>query len=350
MIHPLPINLKEGVIDMKATLLGLIGAVLSVSTFSNAFANDFKGLTSWGYQLHDYKPEHISRMENSKNTLWVIDYSKDGTDEQKFSKEEISKFKKNGNVAISYFCLGEAEMTRYYWHQFNRDALIKRDEVAGIGYKNSPLNFTVIEGSEILGRDNAEYADNFPAKFWLPAWQKTMIEDSAESGISYLNRIIAAGFDGVYLDTVDAFEYYNEKSIATRAKQMYEFVIKIAKLGRAKNPNFKIMMQNGMSIAGHLSETEKATLFSYVKGFGVEDLFHPGAGDNNPRKFSKSGEFKEIKEIRSKFKDITFFTVDYIPGLSQEDKASYFKDAHKKDLIPVISDRSLSGNMLLFRP
>lgn len=335
---------------MKNRLFGVLLFLLAFVGAQNANARDFLGLNSWGYQLHDYTNQNISRMETSRNTLWVVDYSKDGADENRFSKQEIAKIKRNGNVVISYFCLGEAEMVRYYWPKYDREALIKRNEVYEVGYKNESLNFTNVEGVQVLGRDNAEYVDNFPVKFWLQSWQKTMLEDSAEFGTSYLNRIIDSGFDGVYLDTVDAFEYYNESTIATRAKQMYQLIIKIAKLGRAKNPNFKVMMQNAMSITDYLSEQEKATLFYYVKGFGVEDLFHPGVGENNPRKFSKFGEAKSIKEIKSKFKDVVFFTVDYIPGLSPAAKKDYFHDARKKNFIPVISDRSLSGNMILYQP
>lgn len=335
---------------MKKMTLGILSLFAYSLMTGNSFATDFRGLKSWGYQLHSYLPEHMQRMESSTNTLWVIDYSKDGSEGQKFSSAEIAKIKRNGNTVISYFCLGESEKARFYWPTFDRQALIKKGEVASVGYKNEVLNFSMEDGVQVLGRDNAEYVDNFPVKYWLPSWQKIMVEDSTEMGLSYLNRVMNAGLDGIYLDTVDAFEYYNEGTIETRAKQMYAFILKIAKTARARNPNFKIMMQNAMSLTDYLSESEKTTLFSYVKGFGVEDLFHPGVGENNPRKFSKFGEFKSIEQIRKKFKDVTFFTVDYIPGLTLAEQKDYFKDARKKDLVPLISDRSLSGKMIVSKP
>jgi cysteinyl-tRNA synthetase len=79
--------------------------------------------------------------------------------------------------------IGEAENYRYYWQEswYNK--------------KDRP---------PWLLKENPYWEGNYKVQYWDPEWQAIIIggEDS------YLNKIIAAGFDGVYLDIIDAFEYF----------------------------------------------------------------------------------------------------------------------------------------------
>jgi len=45
-------------------------------------------------------------------------------------------------------------------------------------------------------------------RYWDPRWQ-AVIYGSASA---HLDRILAAGFDGVYLDIIDAYQYYENKA------------------------------------------------------------------------------------------------------------------------------------------
>jgi len=44
-------------------------------------------------------------------------------------------------------------------------------------------------------------------RYWDPNWQYIICGSSD----SYVNRIVNAGFDGVYLDLVDEYEYFENK-------------------------------------------------------------------------------------------------------------------------------------------
>jgi cysteinyl-tRNA synthetase len=44
-------------------------------------------------------------------------------------------------------------------------------------------------------------------RYWDKTWQNIIYGNND----TYLKKIIDAGFDGVYLDVVDAFEYFEEK-------------------------------------------------------------------------------------------------------------------------------------------
>lgn len=95
------------------------------------------------------------------------------------------KVKENGaeRLVVCYMSIGEAEDYRYYWE----------DEWA----ESSPA---------WLGGENPDWEGNFKVKYWDPQWQAIIFGNDR----SYAKMILDAGFDGVYLDLVDAFEYYEE--------------------------------------------------------------------------------------------------------------------------------------------
>lgn len=89
--------------------------------------------------------------------------------------------KKNGGtrLVLCYLSIGEAEDYRWYW---NPDA-------------------------SWAGDGNPEWPGNYAAKYWDPAWHAVVYG----AGDSYLSRVVAAGFDGVYLDKIDEFEYWESR-------------------------------------------------------------------------------------------------------------------------------------------
>ena len=58
-----------------------------------------------------------------------------------------------------------------------------------------------------LAAENPEWKGNYKVKYWSAQWKRIIYGGAG----SYVDRIIAAGFDGVYLDIIDAFEYFEEK-------------------------------------------------------------------------------------------------------------------------------------------
>jgi cysteinyl-tRNA synthetase, unknown class len=107
--------------------------------------------------------------------------------EEAFTSQEIArlKIKPNGNnrYVVSYLSIGEAEDYRYYW---NKD-----------WKTNKP---------EWLEAENPEWEGNYKVQYWDTAWQQIIFGRQD----SYLDKILNAGFDGAYLDLVDAFEYFEE--------------------------------------------------------------------------------------------------------------------------------------------
>ena len=58
-----------------------------------------------------------------------------------------------------------------------------------------------------MAAENPDWPGNYKVKYWNEEWQGLIYKNQD----SYLNKIMAAGFDGVYLDIIDAFEYFEDK-------------------------------------------------------------------------------------------------------------------------------------------
>ncbi len=84
-------------------------------------------------------------------------------------------------LVLCYMSIGEAEDYRWYWQP---------------GWTTDPPSW--------LGSENPSWPGNYSVEYWDPVWQAIIFG----SPDSYLDRILAAGFDGVYLDKVDAFEAF----------------------------------------------------------------------------------------------------------------------------------------------
>ncbi len=95
------------------------------------------------------------------------------------------RIKHNGGMRllIAYMSIGEAEDYRYYWQP---------------GW--APGSPQWIEA------ENPGWAGNYKVRYWDPEWQAIILGGPS----AYLDRIVAAGFDGVYLDIIDAYEYFEE--------------------------------------------------------------------------------------------------------------------------------------------
>ncbi|WP_297507000.1 MJ1477/TM1410 family putative glycoside hydrolase [Thermococcus sp.] len=196
---------------------------------------------SWAYWLQNASPEVIAE---SGFDLVVIDYSRDGSDETAYTREEIEKLRKAGVIPVAYLSIGEAEDYRFYWNES--------------WAKNPP---------EWLGPENPEWEGNFAVKYWSDEWKRIVF--------AYLDKIIARGFSGVYLDKVDEFEYWSDKGYDENwtAREMIDFIIEIANYTRSKaGEDFLVIPQNGE----RLLEYDDGRLLKVVSGWASEDVFYDG--------------------------------------------------------------------------
>ncbi|MHA1686115.1 MAG: MJ1477/TM1410 family putative glycoside hydrolase [Candidatus Heimdallarchaeaceae archaeon] len=208
--------------------------------------NDFI-INDFGYQLQDIEIEEIAESEYD---LIIIDYSIDGSDEGAFSHENVSYMKTTTEkILLSYMSIGEAENYRFYWNN-SWDA-----DDDGVPDPCAP---------SWLDRENPEWEGNYKVHYWDPEWQKIIFGTSE----SYLDKIISAGFDGVYLDIIDAYEYYEEQGRTTARDEMIDFVVALSIYAKNISEDFLIVPQNGEELLAN------KTYRNAIDGIGREDVFY----------------------------------------------------------------------------
>lgn len=244
---------------------------------------------NWMYQLQDAAASYI---EATAFEIAVIDYSKDGEESGRYSDTEMAGMKSGGRKLLAYLSIGEAEEYRYYF---------------------DPQWVSWIEGQPTsaapcwLGRTNPDWEGNYKVQYWSEDWQRIVID--------YLDRIIDDGFDGVYLDIIDAFEYWSdqdngegywiEESLA--AERMIGLVGRIARYARMDKdkPDFYVIPQNGERIFNYDSGN---TYLDTISGIGIEDLYYDGTSTIHA---AVTAERKALLErIKSAGKPV--LVVDYV--------------------------------------
>lgn len=240
---------------------------------SEAFAQSPNEIQTWAYWLQDID---LDQLRASSYDLVVIDYSADGSQNEAFSTEEITALKTSGKTVLAYLSIGEAEEGRFYfqssWVQNGRKTI------------NAP---------KWLSHSNPDFPDNFKVQFWNRNWQRIIFGNVSGDRQSYLDRIISAGFDGVYLDIIDAFEDRRLRKallpngrirgIKKNAKAMIQFVLSLSQYARLQDSNFQIYPQNGAAIINNVSSTLRQKYLDAINGIGAEDSFYFGGKDqDNP--------------------------------------------------------------------
>ena len=213
--------------------------------------------------------------------------------------------------------IGEAEDYRWYWQNaWDR----RRDGVADSG------------APEWLGPSNPDWVGNYKVRYWEESWQ-SIIYGSAES---YLDKVISTGFDGVYLDIIDAFEYWGPEGEsglerASAQEEMVEFVVSIAEYARVVKgvEDFLIFPQNGEALSNYPEYVQ------VVSGIGKEDTWFD---DDTPQPASYTWEVIEYLNVFSRAGKLVL-VVDYVTETDLID--SFYFLAESNGYVPYSTDREL---------
>ena len=265
------------------------------------------------YQLQNID---IAAIGKTKFDLVIMDYSQDGSDESRFKTYEINAIKNSPGgpkLVLSYMSIGEAESYRWYWKNewdTNND---------GNPDPGAP---------SWLGPENPEWVGNYKVKYWESDWQAIIY--------SYLDKIIEAGFDGVYLDIIDAYEYWGpggESGLnrATAEQEMVDFVKAIAKYARVTKgkTNFAIFVQNGEALASHTDYVQT------INGIGREDIWY---NENTPNSASHIHSVTTNLDVFKQAGKIVL-AIDYVTQKNLID--DFYSKAKAKGYVPYATVRAL---------
>jgi cysteinyl-tRNA synthetase len=266
---------------------------------------------SWGYQLHKFDPDTLAA---SSYDMLVIDYSRDGKPARALTPEEVDKIrvKPDGarRIVLAYLSIGVAQTYRYYWKWY-------------WGWVFGVLS------PRWLGSENPEWRGNYGVRYWHEGWQKIIL--GGEN--SYLERIVKAGFDGVYLDGVDEYVDMVKEKRNARAL-MIAFVKAIAERARVLKPGFLVVPQNAEALLAD------ASYRAVIDGIGKEDLLF---GDdvsqqpNDPK--SIVSDVVRLKLLTADHKPV--FVVEYLDAPQEIERAR--RRLERYGFIPYFTDRALDS-------
>ncbi len=248
------------------------------------------GITSWGYQLQQLD---VNQAAAAPHDLIVVDETLVGSGSARASGSDLARLKHKPDgqrrLVLSYLSIGEAEDYRGYWHSAWVAPAASNTRTSGlseaatvsavpaparaqlrltIAEPDRPLYMPAAGAPAWLGPENAEWRGNFGVRFWNPDW-KALVFGHRDSA---LDRIIAAGFDGVYLDRADVYAQWRREH-PTAKVDMESFVGEIAAYARQHKPSFLVVMQNAEEL---LSSQH---LRNALDGVAKEDLLFGVAGE-----------------------------------------------------------------------
>ena len=217
---------------------------------------------------------------------------------------------KAGRKVIAYLSIGEAEDYRTYWQR---------------SWKTNPPAFLLAE--------NPDWKGNFRVKYWQADWQRIILAD--------VDKIVAAGFDGVYLDIVDGFETFeqdgkdfvddrlNPETKQSFRRDMVDWVKAVAARARQTNPTALVIPQNGTQLFAHVD------FLRAVDAVGVEDLF------TNGDKLQKAADTKYVLEGLAPLLAAHKPVLDIEYPKRQERRAQVREQAAKHGFVWLATDRQL---------
>jgi cysteinyl-tRNA synthetase len=274
---------------------------------------------SWGavndftYVLQDIS---LTAIGATKFDAVIIDYSRDGSDAGRFTKAQINahKYSSGGpKRVLAYISVGEAEDYRWYWNpswDANHDG--KPDPGA----------------PSWLGPQNPDWPGNYKVKYWDPGWQKIVHQ--------YLAKIIATGYDGAYLDVIDAYLYWGPGgesgfNRATAEAEMVSFVKSLAQDARVTHgiAGFAIVPQNGEELSVH------PDYVAVVTGIGEEDVWYNG---NTRQPWADTAAVLRHLDV-FKHAGKVVFVIDYVTKSSLID--DFYAKAQARGYVPYATVRDL---------
>ena len=301
-------------------------------TSATPTAGPLASADSWHYQLQgpggaplDLAPLLLGADAPARGVdLLVVDYSRDGSDAGAFTAAEVAAARAGGARLLAYLSIGEAESYRFYWD----------DAWSADGNPTAAA-------PDWLAPPNPAYPDNFLVRFWEPAWQEQILGPDG-----YLARVAAAGFDGVYLDRVDAWEDWWDPNAGLPpipAADMAAFVEAIAAHARQSLglPDFLVVVQNAPTILDSLPPDDRARYLTAIDALAVEDTFYFGPADEDNPLDIQLDTLAAIRLFLDAGKPV--FAVDYL--LDPAAQADFVRRALDAGFVPLVAPRALDRRL-----
>jgi cysteinyl-tRNA synthetase len=211
---------------------------------------------TWAYQLQGIsEPGAVDALAASAYDMLVLEPTRtDWSSDDRFfdTRSMMSRLKASPGrdgvhrkVVLAYVNIAEAEDWRWYW------AWSQDWNCRGAPPTDWP--------EYILACDPDGWEGNYPVAYWDRNWKDVLIYGSGSAAgpgrdyRSVMDEVILDGFDGIYLDWVEAFEdpvvvTAAEAAGLDPAQEMIALIDELGTYARERRPGFVILQQNGVTL------------------------------------------------------------------------------------------------------
>ena len=285
---------------------------------------------SWAYQLQGLEEEGaIDALADSDYDLIVTEPVRSAKGAEGFDTAGmVARLHQEGKLVLAYLDVGEAEDYRTYWGD---------DWIAPSADQPGEPDF-------LLTVDPDGWSGNYPVAFWDERWKDIVIRDED----SLIDMVLDDGFDGVYLDWIEAYQDENVAAAAARlgidpAQEMVAFVQEIAEHGRGRSQSFLVIPQNAAELAREVPQ-----YLEVIDGLGQEDLSFGGEadtewGDPTSGDIATSPDEQEyLLELFDLYlgAGLPIFCIDY--ALKQPNVQAAYAEARDADCLGYVTQTPLS--------
>lgn len=291
---------------------------------------------TWMYQIQGLdEPGALSALAATDYPLLVLEPGQNFSESPNNMAEIVSTLRKTPDgkerLLLAYIDIGQAEDYRTYWQPSWRAPTVNEPGIPEF----------------LLVPDPDGWSGNFVVAYWDTRWKELWL---GPTGI--VAELAEAGFDGIYLDWVEAYDDQQvielaDDSSLDEAEEMLFFIEQLGDAGEAVHKDFLMVVQN----APYLIDKDPAWYARIVDALAVEDTWFHGDGDvewdeeragdlherhegdfSTPSRLSQYDEYLNL--------GLLVFSVDYC--VSKENAAQVYRDARAKGLRPLVTQVPLS--------
>jgi cysteinyl-tRNA synthetase len=243
---------------LSSALIGLVVGVPVAAPLAAIAAPGLSTVATWLYLLDaNLSDETIGRIVASDYDLVVLDYVPSEQNNTSFPMADVIARLHGApkpKLVLAYIDIGQAENYRTYWQP---------------GWRVGSPDW-------ITSDDPDGWTGNHPVAFWRDTWRQIWLGSGG-----YLAGIVAAGFDGIYLDWIEAYSDPRVSALAQREGleprgEMLRWVADLAQFGRARQPGFLVVGQNAAELAAD------DRYLGTVDAIAQEQVWFDGGASNDP--------------------------------------------------------------------
>jgi cysteinyl-tRNA synthetase len=327
----------------------LLSACRDEPATDNQTALPLSEVRFFAYQIEDLSlPGAVEKLAATHYDMLILEPTRTDIENEDFDTRGMVELLKSSKAAdgthrklvIAYIDIGEAEDWRWYWTW-------SKNWPAG---EPRPSDWP----DYILLHDPDGWAGNYPVAYWDERWQDIVIygentpEDQARAYSSIIDEVIRDGFDGIYLDWVEAFENDVVMAEAERlgkdpAQEMISFIKEMRNYARQRVPGFIIIQQNAASLVDGRADE----LLSVIDAISQEAIWYDGDATDNWNNLDghDSENEQDLQDYYIYYLDM--YLQKGVPVFDVEYALDNADDAYEKALaagyVPYCTRRSLSG-------